>query len=69
VIDGHTREALATVPRASFRADRVVGVLDRLAAEWGRPKRLRVDNGPAFAGKALDVNRQRVCTPIGVLRS
>ena len=54
VIDGHTREALATVPRASFRAYQVVEVLDRLAALRGRPKSLRVDNGPGFAGKALD---------------
>jgi putative transposase len=54
VVDGHTREALATVPRVSFRAYQVVEVLDRLAAERGRPKSLRVDNGPEFAGKALD---------------
>ena len=54
VIDGHTREALATVPRASFRAYQVVEVLDRLVALRGRPKTLRVDNGPEFVGKALD---------------
>ena len=46
VIDGHTREALATVPRASFRAYQVVEVLDRLVALRGRPKTLRVDNRP-----------------------
>ena len=39
----------------SFRASQVVGVLDRLAAaERGKPKGLRVDNGPEFAGKMLD---------------
>ena len=38
VIDGHTREALATVPRVGFRAYQVVEVLDRLATERGRPK-------------------------------
>ena len=54
MIDGHTREALATVPRVSFRAYQVVEVLDRLAAGRGRPKSLRVDNGPEFAGKVLD---------------
>ena len=54
VIDGHTREALATVPRASFRAYQVVETLDRLVALRGRPKSLRVDNGPEFAGKVLD---------------
>lgn len=54
VIDVHTRESLATVPRVSFRAFQVVEVLDRLAAERGKPRSLRVDNGPEFAGKALD---------------
>jgi putative transposase len=54
VVDGHTREALAIVPRASFRAYRVVEVLDRLRAERGRPGSLRVDNGPEFAGRMLD---------------
>jgi putative transposase len=54
VIDVHTREALATVPRVSFRGFQVVEVLDRLAAERGRPGSLRVDNGPEFAGKMLD---------------
>jgi putative transposase len=54
VIDGHTRESLATVPRTSFRAFRAVEVLDRLAAERGRPRVIKVDNGPGFAGKMLD---------------
>ena len=35
VIDGHTREPLATVPRVSFQAYQVVEVLDGLAAERG----------------------------------
>ncbi len=54
VIDCHTREALAIVPRTGFRAFQVVEVLDRLAAERGRPRTIRVDNGPEFAGKMLD---------------
>jgi putative transposase len=40
VIDGHTREALATVPRVSFRGYQVVEVLDGLAARRGKPKRV-----------------------------
>jgi len=54
VIDAHTREALSIVPRANFRAFDVVAELDRLAREQGRPKTLKVDNGPEFAGRMLD---------------
>jgi putative transposase len=54
VIDCFTREALAIVPRANFRAFQVVEVLDRLVPQRARPKTLRVDNGPEFAGKMLD---------------
>jgi putative transposase len=53
-IDVHTRESLALVPRVGFRAFQVVEVLDRLAAERGRPRVIKVDNGPEFAGKMLD---------------
>jgi putative transposase len=54
VVDCCSREGLATVPRATFRAFNVVEVLDRLAAERGKPKTIRVDNGPEFAGRLLD---------------
>ncbi len=54
VVDCCTREALSLVPRVSFRAYQVVEVLDQLAKERGRPKSLRVDNGPEFAGRMLD---------------
>ena len=54
VIDCHTREALAIAPRASFRAFQVVELLDRLARQHGKPKTLKVDNGPEFAGRMLD---------------
>jgi putative transposase len=54
VIDCHTREALSIVPRVSFRAYQVVEVLDLLTKERDRPKSLRVDNGPEFAGRMLD---------------
>jgi hypothetical protein len=64
VIDGHTREALATVPRASFRAYQVVEVLDRLATERGRPKSLRVDTSAAEL-PAARVRRQGA-RPVGL---
>jgi putative transposase len=54
VLDAHTREALSIGPRASFRAVDVVQELDRLVRERSRPKTLKVDNGPEFAGRLLD---------------
>ena len=54
VVDIHTREALALVPRVSFRAYQVVEVLDQLNRTRGRPRSIRIDNGPEFAGKLLD---------------
>jgi putative transposase len=54
VVDCHTRESLAIVPRVSFRAYQVVEALDEIARVRGRPKSLRVDNGPEFAGRMLD---------------
>ncbi|CEG09853.1 putative transposase OrfB [Afipia felis] len=54
VVDCHTRESLAIVPRANFRAFQVVEVLERLTRERGKPKTIRCDNGPEFAGRILD---------------
>ncbi len=54
VIDAHTREALSIAARGNFRAFDVVEELDRLAGERGRPKTVKVDNGPEFAGRMLD---------------
>jgi len=54
VLDCHTREALAIAPRASFRAFQVVELMDRLSRQRGKPKTLKVDNGPEFAGRMLD---------------
>ena len=47
VVDCHTREALSLTPRANFRAFQVTEALDALVKLRGRPKSLRVDNGPA----------------------
>ena len=54
VVDCHTREALAIVPRVSFRAYQVVEALDAVARIRGNPNSLRVDNGPEFASRMLD---------------
>jgi putative transposase len=54
IVDCHTREALATVARTNFRAYQVAQELDRIALQRGKPRRIRVDNGPEFAGRMLD---------------
>ncbi|MGH1574240.1 DDE-type integrase/transposase/recombinase [Methylobacterium sp. P31] len=54
VVDCHRREALSLTPRANFRAFQVTEALDALVRLRGRPKSLRVDNGPEFAGRMLD---------------
>ncbi len=54
VVDCHSRESLAVVPRTNFRAYQVIEVLDRLIKQRGCPKTIRCDNGPEFAGRLLD---------------
>ncbi len=53
-LDCHSRESLAVEPRQSFRAGNVVDVLDRLILRHGKPRTIRCDNGPEFAGRVLD---------------
>ena len=53
-MDCHTREALATCARTNFRAYQVVEELDRIVRQRGKPRSIRVDNGPEFAGRMLD---------------
>ena len=54
VVDIHTREGLSAYPRANFQAAQVVDVLDQLVCARGKPKSLKVDIGPDFAGRMLD---------------
>ncbi|XWR69662.1 hypothetical protein AHYW_002744 [Providencia manganoxydans] len=46
IIDEGTRECLAIEVDTSLPAERVIRVLERLKAERGLPKQIRVDNGP-----------------------
>jgi len=41
--------------RLSYRVADVVATLERIASIYGRPKRIRVDNGPEFIAKELDL--------------
>jgi putative transposase len=54
IVDCHTREALATAARTNFRAYQAIEELDRIARIRGKPRSIRVDNGPEFAGRLLD---------------
>jgi putative transposase len=54
VVDCCTREALSTATRTNFRAYQVIEELDRLVRSRGKPRSIRVDNGPEFAGRMLD---------------
>ena len=54
VVDDYTRECLVVEVDTSIGGMRVARVLDRLAEYRGRPKGITVDNGPEFAGRALD---------------
>ena len=53
VIDEGTREALGIVVGTSLCSGRVVRELSRLVAEHGRPRRIRVDNGPELTSVAF----------------
>ena len=54
VVDNFTRESLAIAVDQGIKGEQVVEVLDRIVAERGSPKAIRVDNGPEFVSKALD---------------
>ena len=55
VIDLYSRFSPALDPRFSYRAPDVVGTLDRAAAVTGYPRTIRVDNGPEFVSRDLDL--------------
>lgn len=54
VLDVITRECLAIEVDTSLPGARVVRVLEQLVARYGTPKQITIDNGPEFAGHALD---------------
>ena len=55
VVDAFTRECLAIEVDFSLPSARVVRVLDKVIWEYGLPESIRVDNGPEFISKALDL--------------
>lgn len=51
VIDICTKENLCLTPRTSFRAKNVCHMLDQAIEMYGKPRRIRMDNGPGFRAK------------------
>ena len=54
VVDDHTRECLWIELDRSISGHRVCRILDNLVELRGKPKCIHSDNGPEFAGVALD---------------
>ena len=54
IVDDYSRECPAIEVDTSLGGARVAGVLERLAETRGLPQVITVDNGPEFAGRALD---------------
>jgi putative transposase len=55
IVDDYSRECVAAEVDTSLPGGRVVRVLERLGELRGLPEVLVTDNGPEFAGQALDV--------------
>lgn len=53
VIDDCTRESLAVWCDYSIPGEKVTAVLDQIILERGKPKQIRMDNGPEFTGKVF----------------
>lgn len=55
IIDNYSRLSPALDARMAYRGSDVVDTLERLASTYGRPRRIRVDQGPEFISKDLDL--------------
>jgi len=55
IIDNFARLSPALDVRHSYKGSDVVDTLERIAAVYGRPRRVRVGNGPEFISKDLDL--------------
>jgi putative transposase len=55
IVDNFTRESLAVEAGQRITGERVSEILDELIRRRGSPEMIRVDNGPEFTSKALDL--------------
>ena len=54
-MDDHSRESLAIDVGQRLPRDDVVRVLEGVASQRGKPQTIRVDNGPEFISRSLDL--------------
>jgi len=55
LVDNFTRESLAIRVGQRLTGDDVVQVLEGVTKAYGKPESIRVDNGPEFISKSLDL--------------
>jgi putative transposase len=55
LVDNHSRESLAIDVGQRLTGDDVVRVLEGVASQRGKPQTIRVDNGPEFISRSLDL--------------
>ncbi len=55
IVDNFTRISPALDVLHSYKGSDVVDTLERMAADYDHPRRVRVDNGPEFISKDLDL--------------
>jgi len=55
LVDNHRSERLAIVVGQQVTEDDVVRAVDRLVSQRGKPQTIRVDNGPEFISRGLDL--------------
>jgi len=55
LVDNHSRESLAIEVGQRLTGDDVVRALEQVTTERGKPQSIRVDNGPEFISRSLDL--------------
>ena len=55
IVDTHSRFCPAADPRFTYRGEDVVRTLERVCAQVGYPRTIRVDNGSEFISRDLDL--------------
>ena len=55
IVDNFTRESLCTSANFQFKGVRVAEALEEVVKEHGNPESIKVDNGPKFISKEMDL--------------